>query len=403
MATLHLAARAFLRRGLRQNLDHAFAEGARAACGTVGRLPDVRPAYGTRSFQASAAAQADAPNVTAQERPASSSEQVLLHCDWMNRQLWYDQLRAAGVPVTWPDDVLDWAAVRYAVGWNFTPAVLGKMPSLRAIASLGAGVDHAMRPGLIPPGVDIVRIVDPLMAQRMATWVLWAVINFQRKMDLYGRAQAERRWDKKIENLKPWDNGEVRVGIMGFGAMGAATAALLRAAGYDVAAWARTPRPASPPPAAADAAAGASGAAGVEDVPVFAGRGQLRQFVERTDVLVCLLPLTPETQGILSGELLSWLPRGSAVINAARGRHLDEQALVTALDEGRLGGAVLDVFSTEPLPPDSPLWSHPRVRITPHVSSITDVPNAVAQIADNYRRLVAGVPLINVADKAAGY
>ncbi|KAG2446665.1 hypothetical protein HYH02_008235 [Chlamydomonas schloesseri] len=311
--------------------------------------------------------------------------QVLLHCNWLNKQLWFDQLTAAGVPVAWPDDIRDWSSIRYAVGWNFTPEVLAKMPGLRAIASLGAGVDHAMRPGLIPPGVDILRIVDPLMAQRMATWVMWAVVNFQRKMDAYARAQAERRWDKTIENLKPWDNGEVRVGILGYGVMGQAAAALLRAAGYNVAAWARTPRGSS------------------SDVQVFSGRESLRSFVERTDVLVCLLPLTPETEGIIGAQLLSWLPRGAGVINAARGRHLDEGALLAAIDSGHVAGAVLDVFATEPLPPDSPLWAQPKVRITPHVSSITDVPNAVAQIAENYQRLLAGQPLLRVADKSAGY
>ncbi|KAG2489533.1 hypothetical protein HYH03_011984 [Edaphochlamys debaryana] len=306
---------------------------------------------------------------------------------------------------------------------------------LRAVASLGAGVDHALgQAGLVPEGVEVLRIVDPLMGERMATWVLWAVINFQRRMDEYGRAQAERRWDKTVENYRPWDNGRVRVGVMGLGVMGGAVARLLRAAGYDVAAWVRSPRAPGGGEAASAAAAvagaggggvageaagasagggsgagagaGAGGGAaggGLEAVRVFAGRGALRPFVERTDVLVCLLPLTPETSGILSAELLSWLPKGAAVINAARGRHLDEQALLAGLDSGDLGGAVLDVFATEPLPPSSPLWTHPRVRITPHVSSITDVPNAAAQIADNWRRLCEGRPLANVASRTNGY
>ncbi|GIL88859.1 hypothetical protein Vretifemale_16785, partial [Volvox reticuliferus] len=369
----------------------------RFAVGSVGRL-SLRALLETRSCPApSVMAKAGASGGTA----AIGSDQVLLFCDWLNRQLWYDHLRAAGVPVAWTEEIQDWASVRYAIGWNFTADVLSKMPGLRAVASMGAGVDHAIGPGIIPPGVEIVRIVDPLMAQRMATWVMWAVINFQRKMDLYGKAQAERRWDKKIENLKPWDNGEVRVGIMGFGVMGQATSRLLVAAGYNVAAWARTRR--TPPPVEATEANGCSAAAGVEGVRVYAGREELRQFVERSDILVCLLPLTPETEGIIDGEVLSWLPPGAGVINAARGRHVDEAALIKALDEGHVGGAILDVFTTEPLPPESPLWSHPRIRITPHVSSITDVPNAVAQISENYRRLVSGLPLLNVVNKAAGY
>ncbi|KIZ02326.1 gyoxylate/hydroxypyruvate reductase A [Monoraphidium neglectum] len=233
------------------------------------------------------------------------------------------------------------------------------------------------------------------MAERMATWVIWGVISWQRKFEDYGQAQRTRRWDVELEGRTNLDNCDVRVGVLGFGLMGRATAEALAGLGYQVSAWSRSPRQ-------------------HETIRCHHGVASLQEFVAGCDVLVCLLPLTPDTEGIINAELLSWLPRGAAVINGARGRHLVEPDLLGALDSGQVGFALLDVFAVEPLPQDSPLWTHPRVRMTPHVASMTTLEvrgwaqrewSAANQIAANYHSLMAGTgPLSkNLVDRAAGY
>jgi glyoxylate/hydroxypyruvate reductase A len=291
---------------------------------------------------------------------------------------------------------------------------------------MGAGVDSMVADPSLPRHVPLLRVIDPLMAERMATWVLWGVINAQRRCDAYWAAQRAARWDKGIENFRNVDNAELRVGVMGLGesaravqgganlcgwvgavrlaaclppdtgagaarpaagVMGGATADVLARLGYDVSAWTRRPRERP-------------------GVRGFHGAAQLREFAAQADVLVCLLPLTPETRGILSAELFAWLPPGATVINAARGGHLrDARELVAALDSGHLAGAVLDVFDQEPLPSDSPLWSHPSVRVFPHVSSMTNVETAVAQMLESRAAVLGGrsPPRELVVDWEAGY
>jgi glyoxylate/hydroxypyruvate reductase A len=270
--------------------------------------------------------------------------------------------------------------VMFALCWQHPLGELKKYPSLKCIASLGFGVDHILRDPDLPPGVPVTRLVDPGMIAAMSEYVLAAVLAYTRQFDLYRQDQAQKKWTARI----PKQTRDVRVGIMGLGHLGSDAAPKLRALGFAVAGWSRTAKQ-------------------VEGVRSFAGESDLDPFLAQSDILICLLPLTPATQGILNRRTLSKLPKGAYVINAARGDHLVEEDLLAVLESGRLSGACLDVFREEPLPESHPFWSHPRVTVTPHVASLT-FPKAVApQIVENYRRVRAGQPPLHAVDIRQGY
>jgi glyoxylate/hydroxypyruvate reductase A len=317
-------------------------------------------------------------------RPGNAGSQervmrVVFYCPWANAETWLAELRACARELTfvaWPD-LEDPATIDAAVVWRPPAGLLRQLPYLRVVCAMGAGVDYLFGPGLEPPDVPIVRLVDPVMAERMASYVLAAILYHQRQLGRYRAQQAERVWRPSTHQ----DTSEVRVGVLGLGAMGRASAALLAKVGYDVAGWSRR----------AKALAG---------VRCYAGRAQWRRFLARSDVLVCLLPLTPATRGILDRTTFDALPEGALLINAARGDHLIEAALVAALDAGRLAGAVLDVFPVEPLPDDHPLWRHPKVLITPHVASLSNPASGAAQIAAALRAVRAGRKPAHLVDRA---
>lgn len=311
---------------------------------------------------------------------------VLLYTEWTSKARYKELLAERGLPVLYHDEIKDWDSVGFAVAWKPPAGMLAQCRNLTAVMSLGAGVDHILQPGQVPDNVPILRIVDPCMAERMATWVIWGVISWQRKFEEYYEAQRVKRWDLEIEGRRNLDNRDVKVGVMGFGLMGRATAEALHHLGYQVTAWSRSPKE-------------------HRDIHCHHGHDSLEEFVSGLDVLVCLLPLTPQTEGIVNSKLLGWMPQGGAVINGARGGHLVEADLLAALDNGRVSFALLDVFAVEPLPRDSPLWTHPRVRITPHVASLTTLESAADQIAANYHSIMeGGGPLLrNVIDRVAGY
>ncbi|WIA23077.1 hypothetical protein OEZ85_001422 [Tetradesmus obliquus] len=319
---------------------------------------------------------------------------ALLYTKWANKPVYMELLKERGMPVVDADELAeaDWQRVTFATVWSPPAGLLAKCPNLRVVQSLGAGVDSLLAAGQVPQELPITRIVDPLMAQRMATWVVWGVISWQRKMEDYAAAQRSCQWAVDIEARgSNRDNAEVAVGVMGLGVMGQATAKQLLAMGYQVSGWSRSSSSHSECTAAG--------------ISCYAGQQQLEMFVRAQDVLVCLLPLTPETTGIINAQLLSWLRPGSAVINGGRGRQLIEADLLGALDSGQVDFALLDVFDHEPLPPTSRLWSHPRVRITPHVASMTTMETAADQIAANYHSVAAGKgPLeANLVDRNRGY
>eukprot|EP00887_Chlorella_sp_A99_P005241 scaffold1.g5241.t1 len=305
---------------------------------------------------------------------------------------WAAALRGHGLTVRiFPDDCgpgADLSRVEMAACFDPPEGLLARCPNLRLIHSMGAGVSPGMlTDAQCPMHLPLLRVVDPLHAERMAMFVLGNIASFQRRFDAYLDAQRARRWDKSVEDFTSRDNSSVRVGIMGAGPMGAATARLLIAVGYPVSLWTRGPR--QLPGTAA----------------CFHGPQQLRAFAEQADVIVCLVPITDETRGILNSQLFSWLPRGALVINVSRGAHLLEEDLLAALDSGHLGGAVLDVFQEEPLPPSSPLWAHPKVRVFPHVAATTPERNAVALMVRNRERLLRGQPLPPecIIDRKRGY
>jgi glyoxylate/hydroxypyruvate reductase len=283
----------------------------------------------------------------------------------------------------WPHGLGDAADIAYACAWHAPRGLFTRLPRLNAIFSLGAGVDHLLAdPDL--PDVPIVRIVDPDLTTRMTEYVVLHVLLHHRRYRLYDVQQRERVWR---EHAQP-PASAVAVGVMGLGVLGTAAATALARLGFRVAGWSRT----------------AKTLVGVE---CFHGEDALDAFLRRTEILVCLLPATPATGGILDLKLLRKLKRdgggGAYLINAARGALQIEADILAALDEGTLAGATLDVFAREPLPSASPLWRHPKVTITPHNAAFSDPHALAANVLRQIERFEAGLPLEHVIDRARGY
>jgi glyoxylate/hydroxypyruvate reductase len=283
-----------------------------------------------------------------------------------------------------PDDAIDPAAVRYAAVWKPRPGVLASFSNLTAIFNLGAGVDAVMADPTLPD-VPLVRVASDDLTARMTEYVVMHVLIHHRRLRYYDACQRERLWKPQLQ----WAAGAVRVGIMGMGVLGRDAAEVLKRVGFNVAGWSGTRK----------------AFAGVES---FAGSGELSAFLGRTDILVCLLPLTPETKGILNRRTFAQLARdgvlgGPVLINAGRGGLQVEEDILSCLDDGTLLAVTLDVFATEPLPPDSPFWTHPKVTISPHNAADTDADAISDYVAEQIERFERGEPLVNVVDRKTGY
>ena len=283
-----------------------------------------------------------------------------------------------------PDATLDPAEVHYAAVWKPVPGDLAAFPNLRVIFNLGAGVDALIADSSLPD-VPLVRVAVSDLTARMTEYVVLHVLMHHRQ-ELYLRAsQREKRWAPKTQ----WQAGAISVGIMGLGSLGADAAQALARLGFRVSGWSRSERK----------------IAGVE---CFHGEGQLDAFLCRTNILVCLLPLTSDTRHILNRGLFAKLdstsPMGAPVlINAGRGGLQNEADIVQCLDDGTLGAASLDVYATEPLPADSRFWTHPKVVLTPHNAADTDADEISKYVAHQIERFEAGGALENVVDRGRGY
>lgn len=270
--------------------------------------------------------------------------------------------------------------IKVALVWNPPHGLLASLPNLGLIVSLGAGVDHILNDASVPQEVPIVRLVDPHMIGQMSEYVLMQVLRLHRQDLAYAAQQREIVW----RELPQRATAECRVGILGLGQYGTDAALKLRAHGFDVAGWSRRPK-------------------AIEGVRCFDGATGFAEMLARTDILVCLLPLTAETTGILDAKAFALLPQGASIVNVGRGSHLVEADLLAALDSGHLGGAVLDVVREEPLPPEHPIWRHPRIILTPHIAAVTNPPTAVAIVADHINRLREGRELQHVVDRQRRY
>jgi glyoxylate/hydroxypyruvate reductase len=275
--------------------------------------------------------------------------------------------------------------VHYAVSWKHPPGSLAGLPNLAAIFSLGAGVDHLMGDDRLPEA-PIVRVVDPDLTDRMSEYVVLHCLMHLRQQRRFDAQQRDKVWR---EEAHPPAARDVRVGIMGLGVLGGDAARKLKVMGFDVAGWSRSPKT-------------------VDDITTFSGDDGLPAFLARTDILVCLLPLTADTRGILDKALFARLARdgrlgGPILINAGRGGLQVEADILASLDDGTLRAATLDVFETEPLPASSPLWTHPAVTVTPHNAAASDADAISAYIAGQIRRFEAGEPFANVVGRDLGY
>jgi glyoxylate/hydroxypyruvate reductase A len=304
---------------------------------------------------------------------------ILFSAIQMKTQPWVDGLRAE-----FPDaEVEEWkpgaSPADYAVVWRPPQALFDEQPQLKAVFNTGAGVD-ALLALKLPPKAMLVRIGDGGMAVQMAEYVCHALIRHFREFDAYDEAMREGSWAYR----KPLRRSHFPVGIMGLGVLGQRVAQAVAQFEFPLRGWSRTPKR-------------------IDGMQCFAGDAQFDEFLSGTRALVCLLALTPETQGIMNRRTLGKLLPGGYVINVARGAHLVEEDLVELLDSGHLAGAMLDVFRTEPLPPEHPFWKHPKVTVTPHTSARTLRDETIEQIAGKIRQLQRGEPIAGVVDPERGY
>jgi len=300
-------------------------------------------------------------------------------CARTDPQPWFDALRqefpkaqlqawSSGAP---PAD--------YAIVWAPPQQFFDEQTQLKALFNMGAGVDALLKRD-IAPQLPIVRLNDAGMAVQMAEYVCHALIRHTRQFDVFEAQARTGLWHEPVA----LERARYPVGILGLGVLGERVAQAVVALDFPVLAWSRSTKQ-------------------VAGVRSFCGTDQLPAFLAQTRVLVNLLPLTPETENLLNRSTLGQLQSGAYLINVARGRHVVEDDVLALLDSGHLAGAALDVFRTEPLPPEHPFWRHPRVTVTPHIAARTLLPDTVAQIAGKIRALEAGLPIDGLVDRSRGY
>ena len=305
--------------------------------------------------------------------------EILVATKVWNPQEWVDRLNQFDTTEKvhiWPTEA-NLSNVEALFVWKPLDAgVIEKLPNLKWISSLGAGVDHLVNDSQIPLHIPITRIVDPYLTRDMTNYVIMGVLMHQRSISAFAELQKKHKWDRL-----PYRN--LKVGVLGLGVLGAHCATYLSQLGFETSGYSRTQK-------------------SIADVTCYSGN-DMDYFLSDLDVLVNLLPVTPKTESVLNKDLFTQMKKGAYLINVARGNHLVEKDLLDALNKGHLSGALLDVFRKEPLPKANQLWSHPKVTITPHVASVSQPESVLNLLRLNIQNLIDDKPLLHQVNKAAGY
>jgi glyoxylate/hydroxypyruvate reductase len=282
--------------------------------------------------------------------------------------------KAPDIPFLLAEDDVAQHNVRYIMTWEVPSNMAERYPNLEVVFSAGAGTDQ-FTVDRVPIHIPVVRMVEPGIVAGMAEYITFAALALHRDIVDYIADQHNTAWSPRL--IIPASSR--RIGIMGLGTLGLAAIEKLKVFGFQLSGWNRSAR-------------------SIEGVTTYAGNAELQAFLSSCDILVCLLPLSNETRGILNKRLFATLPPGASLINAGRGGHLVEEDLLAALECGQTRSAILDVFATEPLPKEHPFWKHPRILMTPHIASMTQPESAAKVVIDNIRRHQAGEPISNVVD-----
>ncbi|MCW1875028.1 glyoxylate/hydroxypyruvate reductase A [Erwinia sp. INIA-01] len=278
----------------------------------------------------------------------------------------------------WPE-VGNAEEVEYLVAWQPPENIMQQFPNLKVLFSVGAGADQFDYASL-PPSLPVVRMIEPGLTQGMVEYVTFAVLGLHRDMPRYLQQQSKEIW--QAHSMR--SAADCRIGVMGLGNLGEAVLKPLVAMGFDCGGWNRSPRD-------------------LPGVRCWTGEAQLSEFLARTDILICLLPLTASTEGILNADLFRQLPRGASLVQVGRGPQLDHDALLAVLDEQHLAAAVIDVTVPEPLPAGHRFWQHPQIWLTPHIASQTQPESAVVALLENIRRFERGETMVGLVDREKGY
>lgn len=296
--------------------------------------------------------------------------------DWKNALLSFDE--KLGIHV-WPD-IPNANEVDFVLVWNHPLGSLKKFSHAKAIYSLAAGVDHIFVDTELNHLIPIVRIVDPYMATDIVQYVTAYVLKYIKRIDHWAAKQRQKIWSKQ----PPFSFLDKTIGIMGLGHLGCKAATTLHHLGLKVNGWSQSYKD-------------------ISGITQFVGDKQFNDFLTQTHILICMLPLTPQTKNILNKKTFSMLPKQAYLINVGRGQHLVEEDLLSALSSGQLSGACLDVFNQEPLPSQHPFWSHTQIHVTPHIASVTNAATAAKQLYENYLRVKNGQELLHQVNINKGY